>query len=403
MKVLALLSLAELLGMSLWFSATAVVPALTREWQLSGGDQAWLTMSVQCGFVIGTLLSAVLTISDIFSARSVFSISAVLAALANGAIPLFATSLELTLLFRFLTGVFLAGVYPPGMKIMATWFKRGRGMAIGALVGALTIGSASPHLLTLLGTPDWRTLMMTASVLSLVAAGICALFVSAGPYDIGTAEFDWRFAGRALRNRSVRLVNFGYLGHQWELYAMWTWLPMFLLASFEASGVPNSAALASSGAFAAIAVGGVSSVLAGIAADRFGRRAIAIVSLLVSGTCCVFVGQLYGGPPYVLLAACMFWGFAIIADSAQYSASVTELTEPAYVGTALTLQTCLGFLLTLGSIRIIPMVVELVGWEWAFVALAPGPAVGVVAMHLLGQQGTERGAPGRAATTGGCT
>ena len=395
MKVLALLSLAELLGMSLWFSATAVVPALTREWQLSSGDQAWLTMSVQCGFVIGTLLSAVLTISDIFSARRVFSISAVLAALANGAIPLFATSLELTLLFRFLTGVFLAGVYPPGMKIMATWFKRGRGMAIGALVGALTIGSASPHLLTLLGTPDWRTLMMTASALALVAAGICALFVSAGPYDLGTAEFDWRFAARALRNRGVRLVNFGYLGHQWELYAMWTWLPMFLLASFEASSVPNSAALASAGAFAAIAVGGVSSVLAGIAADRFGRRAIAIVSLLVSGTCCVFVGQLYGGASYVLLAACMIWGFAIIADSAQYSASVTELTEPAYVGTALTLQTCLGFLLTLGSIRVIPIVVELVGWEWAFVALAPGPVVGVVAMHLLGQQETKKGEPGR--------
>jgi MFS family permease len=395
MTVLALLSLAELLGMSLWFSATAVVPALTREWQLSSGDQAWLTMSVQCGFVIGTLLSAVLTISDVFSARSVFSISAVLAALANLAIPLFATSLELTLVFRFLTGVFLAGVYPPGMKIMATWFKRGRGMAIGALVGALTIGSASPHLLTLLGTPDWRTLMMTASALALVAAGICALFVSAGPYDLGTAEFDWRFAARALRNRGVRLVNFGYLGHQWELYAMWTWLPMFLLASFEDSGVPNSAALASAGAFAAIAVGGVSSVLAGIAADRFGRRAIAIVSLLVSGTCCVFVGQLYGGAPYVLLAACMIWGFAIIADSAQYSASVTELTEPAYVGTALTLQTCLGFLLTLGSIRVIPIVVELVGWEWAFVALAPGPAVGVVAMHLLGQQGTKKGEPCR--------
>lgn len=397
MTVLALLSLAELLGMSLWFSATAVVPALTREWQLSSGDQAWLTMSVQCGFVIGTLLSAVLTISDVFSARSVFSISAVLAALANLAIPLFATSLELTLVFRFLTGVFLAGVYPPGMKLVATWFKRGRGMAIGALVGALTIGSASPHLLTLLGTPDWRTLMMTASALALVAAGICALFVSAGPYDLGTAEFDWRFAARALRNRGVRLVNVGYLGHQWELYAMWTWLPMFLLASFEASGVPNSAALASAGAFAAIAVGGVSSVLAGITADRFGRRAIAIVSLLVSGTCCVFVGQFYGGAPYVLLAACMIWGFAIIADSAQYSASVTELTEPAYVGTALTLQTCLGFLLTLGSIRVIPIVVELVGWEWAFVALAPGPAVGVVAMHLLGQQGTKKGESGRVA------
>ena len=392
MRVLVILSLAELLAMSLWFSATAVIPALTAEWHLSAGDQAWLTMSVQCGFVVGTLLSAVLTLSDVFSARNVFAVSAVLGALANSAIPLFATGLESALVFRFLTGVCLAGVYPPGMKIMATWFKRGRGMAIGALVGALTIGSASPHLLNLIGTPDWRTLMMTASASSVLAAALCSLFVSSGPYDTGKSVFDWRFAGRALRNRGVRLVNFGYLGHQWELYAMWTWLPAFLLASFEASGTSAGPTLASSGAFGAIAVGGVSCVVAGIAADRAGRRSIAILSLLVSGCCSVFVGQLFGGPPALLLAVCAIWGFAIIADSAQYSASVTELTEPAYVGTTLTLQTCLGFLLTLGSIRLIPALVELVGWEWAFVALAPGPVLGIVAMYRLGQ-GEERARP----------
>ena len=272
MRVLVILSLAELLAMSLWFSATAVIPALTAEWHLGAGDQAWLTMSVQCGFVVGTLLSAVLTLSDVFSARKVFAVSAVLGALANSAIPLFATGLESALVFRFLTGVCLAGVYPPGMKIMATWFKRGRGMAIGALVGALTIGSASPHLLNLIGTPDWRTLMMTASASSVLAAALCSLFVSSGPYDTGKSVFDWRFAGRALRDRGVRLVNFGYLGHQWELYAMWTWLPAFLLASFEASGTSASSALASSGAFGAIAVGGVSCVLAGIAADRVGAQ-----------------------------------------------------------------------------------------------------------------------------------
>ena len=394
MRVLVILSLAELLAMSLWFSATAVIPALTAEWHLGAGDQAWLTMSVQCGFVVGTLLSAVLTLSDVFSARKVFAVSAVLGALANSAIPLFATGLESALVFRFLTGVCLAGVYPPGMKIMATWFKRGRGMAIGALVGALTIGSASPHLLNLIGTPDWRTLMMTASASSVLAAALCSLFVSSGPYDTGKSVFDWRFAGRALRDRGVRLVNFGYLGHQWELYAMWTWLPAFLLASFEASGTSASSALASSGAFGAIAVGGVSCVLAGIAADRVGRRSIAILSLLVSGSCSVLVGQLFGGPPAALLAVCAVWGFAIIADSAQYSASVTELTEPAYIGTTLTLQTCLGFLLTLGSIRLIPALVELVGWEWAFVALAPGPVLGIIAMYQLGQKELRARPPG---------
>ena len=382
-RVLVALSLAELLGLSLWFSATAVVPALAAEWRIDAGEQAWLTMSVQIGFVVGTFLSALFNLSDIFNARHLFSLCALLGAVCNGAIGFFVDSIEVALVLRFLTGVFLAGVYPPGMKIMATWFKEGRGMAIGVLVGALTVGSASPHLLKVLGSADWRQLMLVASLSSVVGGLICLVFVKDGPYDVKGAKFDWRVIGRALSDQGVRLANFGYLGHQWELYAVWTWMPLFLLESFQLSGVAQAGTWAGVCAFAVIGIGGVGCVLAGLLADRYGRTTITIISMVASGLCCLTAGLFFGGSPAALMALCLVWGFVIVADSAQFSTSITELSEPAYVGTVLTLQTCLGFLLTLGSIRLLPVFVEQVGREWAFVGLACGPAFGALSMYRL--------------------
>jgi MFS family permease len=382
-RILVALSLAELLGLSLWFSATAVIPALAAEWQIDAGAQAWLTMSVQVGFVVGTFLSALFNLSDIFNARHLFALCAVLGAACNGAIGLFVEGIDVALVLRFFTGVFLAGVYPPGMKIMATWFKEGRGMAIGVLVGALTVGSASPHLLKVLDSSDWRQLMLLASLASVIGGLICLLFVKDGPYDVKGAKFDWRIIGRALSDQGVRLANFGYLGHQWELYAVWTWIPLFLLESFQLSGVAQAATWAAVSTFAVIGIGGVGCVLGGILADRYGRTTITIGSMLISGFCCLTVGMFFGGSPLVLLALCLVWGFVIVADSAQFSTSITELSDPAYVGTVLTLQTCLGFLLTMGSIRLMPVFVEQVGWEWAFAGLALGPAFGVVSMYRL--------------------
>ena len=381
--ILFILSAAELLGMGLWFSASAVAPALETEWGLNDAGMAWLTMSVQIGFVVGTFLSTLLNLSDIFNARYVFAVSTFVGAAFNGAIGLFVDNIGLALTFRFLTGVCLAGVYPPGMKIMATWFKEGRGMAIGMLVGALTMGSASPHLLKVLGSPDWRDLMLTASISSIIAGIICLTFVKDGPYHSKGAKFDWRFIGRALGDQGVRLANFGYFGHQWELYAVWTWIPIFLLESFRTSGSTNATEWATMGAFAVIGIGGVGCILAGVLADRYGRTTITIVSMLISGLCCIVAGFLYGGSPVVLLMLCLIWGFAIVADSAQFSASITELAEPAYIGTALTLQTCIGFLITIISIRLLPLFVNLVTWRWAFASLAIGPIFGVLSMYRL--------------------
>jgi MFS family permease len=382
-RILVVLSIAELLGMALWFSASAVTPTLAAEWHLSDAGKAWLTMSVQIGFVVGAFLSALLNLSDIFNARYVFALSAFTGAIFNGLIGLSINSIEPAIMLRFLTGVSLAGVYPPAMKIMASWFKSGRGMAIGVLVGALTVGSASPHLLKILGNPGWRELMLTASALSIIAGCICLFFVKDGPYFTSGAKFDWRYIGKTFTDQGVRLANFGYLGHMWELYAVWTWIPLFLFDSFNKSGIENSAAYSAMGSFAVIGVGGIGCVIAGILADRYGRTTITIISMAISGSCCILSGLVFGYNPIILITFCLIWGFAVPADSAQFSASVTELGDPEYIGTALTMQTCMGFLLTMVSIRLLPLFVDWMSWHWAFSVLAIGPIFGVLSMYRL--------------------
>jgi MFS family permease len=315
-------------------------------------------------------------------ARILFTVSAGLAALSTALIAGLAVSLPPALVLRFLTGLFLAGVYPVGMKVMATWTKADRGLGIGLLVGALTLGSASPHLVNaLIGVSDWRLLLFVAAGLAAAGGLIAALFVREGPYRAPSPPFNWRYALENLRVRELRLVNLGYLGHMWELYAMWGWIAAFFLASFNGVGI--AATWASLAAFMVIAAGGLGSLLAGKWADQYGRTTIAIASLLISGSCAVLAGFLMDAHPLVLLAVCLVWGFAIVADSAQYSAALSELCRQETMGSALTFQTSLGFLLTMFTIRLVPMIADRVGWQWAFTFLAIGPVIGVWAMLSL--------------------
>ena len=366
--------------MALWFGVSAVAPQIAREWGLSSAA-SWLTLAVQLGFVGGTLLSAIFNLADVFSPRRLLVISAILGALFNLAIVLLAGNATTAVVLRFLTGMCLAGVYPPAMKIIATWFKSGRGFALGVLIGALTLGKASPYLANAFGSANWRINVAFASALAVAGAWIVLFFVVEGPYALPNQPFDITQAGKVFGNRGVRLANFGYFGHMWELYAMWTWIPVMFRASVAASG--DSPWLAEAASFAVIGAGAAGCVAAGLLADRIGRPVVAASAMAVSGACCLVVGFLFGGSTLALLIVTIIWGATVVADSAQFSACVTELGDPRYLGTALTMQTCIGFLITTISIAMMPRLVELLSWRWAFVALAPGPLLGIVAMMRL--------------------
>lgn len=379
-QALFLLSAAELAGMSLWFGASAAAPALAQRWGLAAADAGHLTLAVQLGFVVGTLASAVSNLSDVYPPRLVFAVSALLAALANAVFALASAGVVLGLALRFATGFCLAGVYPPGMKMMASWFREGRGLALGILIGALTLGKASPYLVNAIGSADWRVNLVALSIFA-IAGGAIALVVGDGPFATGTAPFDVHQVLNVFRNRGVRLASFGYFGHMWELYAMWTWVPVMIRASLDETGEPHS--LAEVASFVVIGAGAAGCVAAGFAADRWGRTAVASAAMAVSGACCVAVGFFFGASATALLAIAAIWGATVVADSAQFSACVTELADPRYLGTALTLQICLGFLLTTASIALVGKLHETVGWQWAFASLAPGPVLGVLAMMRL--------------------
>jgi MFS family permease len=383
--MLALLSGAELLGMSLWFTASAVSPQLAALWGLSASQAGWLTTTVQIGFVAGTAFAAALNLADILPDRPYFTASAALGALANAAI-IVAPGYETALVLRFLTGFFLAGVYPPAMKMIATWFTSSRGLAIGTIVGALTVGKATPYLVHAFAEASVPVVVGAASA----GAGLAALLVFVGyrpgPYPFERRPFSWHLVPTVLRHRPTRLAIYGYLGHMWELYAMWTLIAAYFVQVFLAAGSGQATTLGDVAGFAAIAAGGIGSVLAGRWADRWGRERVASAAMGVSGACALVAGWLVGVSPWVVVPFGLVWGFAIVADSAQFSALVTEVAPAHAVGTALTLQTSLGFALTAVSIALTIALVEVAGWGIAFASLAVGPAFGIRAMWRLGRE-----------------
>ena len=395
-SMLALIALAELLGMAVWFAATAVAPELREQWGLTPAQSGWLTSAVQLGFVAGTLGAAALNVADLFPSRSYFAICAVLAAGANGAL-LLAGGYGPALVLRFLTGFFLAGVYPPAMKMASTWFRSGRGLAIGTVVGALTVGKALPYLIDAVGGVRMAPVVLGTSAAALAAAALVAVGYRDGPFAFPRRPFSWRLAGEVARLRDLRLVTAGYLGHMWELYCFWAWISAFLAASAAArvaTGQPApGAATVTLLAFLIIACGGIACVVGGGIADRVGRERLVMGALAVSGGCALVIGFAFGKSFWLLVPIAAVWGMSVIADSAQFSALVTELAPSHAVGTALTLQTSLGFLLTTVTIQMVPHMVEWVGWQWAFPALALGPLAGIAAIGRLARLRRLQGVP----------
>ncbi len=379
---LTVLALCLVLGMAPWFSATVVAPAMISEWELPPSVAPWLTMAVQLGFVAGTLVSSVLMLSDRWSAHRLAGWSAALAAAATALIAAVAHSAGLAILLRVVTGAALAGVYPPGMKLVAGWWKDRRGMAIGVLVGALTIGSAAPHLLRIaVPAHAWRPLMLLAAISAAAAAALFLGVVRPGPYQAPSAPVSLAALRQVIQDRGVVLATAGYLGHMWELYAMWSWIALFWSTVVTRHGL--STAVAGSMAFATVAAGALGCVVAGVLADRYGRTTVTIVAMAVSASCAIAVGPLVEHSLLAVSIVTLAWGVSIVADSAQFSTCVTELAPRQYVGTALTLQTCLGFLLTVFSIRAVPIWLERWGWRYAFTPLAVGPVLGIIAMWRL--------------------
>jgi MFS family permease len=339
-------------------------------------------MAVQAGFVAGTLASAALNLADVLNARRLFAAGCAAGAIANACIPL-AESAPAVMALRAATGVSLACVYPPGLKIAAGWFLERRGTALGIVVGALTIGSAFPHLLAWAAADvPWRPLMWASSALALAGGILVAAGVSDGPYVTASAPFDAHAIRHVVQNRRVRLATLGYLGHMWELYAMWTWMAAFASASLAGAGAGPQRG-GSLVAFVAIGSGAIGCVVAGRWADAWGKAQVAGGAMVTSAGCALLAGAVFGQPPAWLLLLAIVWGFSVVADSAQFSGLVAEFSPRTHVGTALTLQTCAGFLLTMVSMRLVPAAAAAWGWQWAFLLLVPGPLAGVLAMRRL--------------------
>lgn len=389
-RTLFFVSLAVLFASSTWLSGTAATPALQLAWNLSDAQSAWLTISVQLGFIAGTFLYALLNLADVFNARQVFFISALLGAAFNLGFALLSDGLSLALVFRFLTGATLAGVYPVAMKIVVSWFQSGLGWRLGVMVGALTMGTASPYLIQYVGaSTHWRALVTAASVAAVLGALLMLIFVKNGPFIAQKAAFNAKMMLKIFAHKAFRLTAFGYFGHMWELYAFWSLIVLYLESSIQ-QGWPQWRPLLPLMIFLIIGMGALGCVLGGWVSRRLGERKVALISLLISAAMCAVSGFAFHWPPVFLLPYLLIWGFFVISDSPQFSALAARFAPPEYTGTALTVQNGIGFAMTVVSIQLLPWLATWVQWQWAFTFLIIGPLVGSFSMHKLADVTGER-------------
>lgn len=382
---MALLVAAQVLVLSLWFISSATLPGMLAEAALSPARQAALASAVQIGFVAGALGSAVLGLADRFDPRRVFCCAAVGAAAANAALLVVPVGGDLAIGLRGLTGALLAGVYPVGMKIAAGWGQRDRGLLVGLLVGALTLGSALPHLLAgwAGAAADWRLTVQLSTLAALLGA-VLVLGAGLGPYHARAQRFSPRALSLVWTDGRIRRAYGGYLGHMWELYALWAWMPVAATAAFMASMEREEAqSLATWVTFAAIALGAPSAVAAGWVAGRWGKANVALAAMGASLLAGLLTVASFGGPWGLTAGLFILWGIAVIPDSAQFSALVADAAPPELAGSLMTLQTALGFLLTFGTVQLAPVLAGALGWQAVLAALALGPAMGIWAMWRL--------------------
>ena len=380
--ILSIISISLLLSVTVWFSANAITLQITSLWTLNEYDIALLSMILIIGFVVGGLVSAIFSLPDIIKTTNFYSLYAGLSALTNF-LAIFSPNFVVFLIFRFLTGFFLAGVYPTAMKLMSSWFQEHRGLAVGILLGALTAGSGLPYIFKIIGSPEWRLLLSISSLLALVGTILIYLFITEGPYVSHGGKFKLSNLKVIWSKNSIKYANLAYFGHMWELYAFWVWIPVFLEESHKLSYPSGNATLFFSiGTFIVFISGSLGNAFGGLLADRIGRTKFNIIMLILSGSSSIFIGFFLNNAILALIIA-VIWGITVVPDSPQYSVMITELTDQDYIGTALTIQTSVGFGITLLSIRLLPSFVHIVSWLFGFSLLALGPLLGILSLILL--------------------
>lgn len=379
--ILPVIVFAQFAGTSLWFAGNAVVTDLAQELSLAEIFVGYITMAVQAGFISGTLLFAILTIADRYSPVLIFLFCSLAGSAAN--IALVGSDIAITVLIaRFMTGFFLAGIYPVGMKIASDWHREGLGKALGYLVGALVVGTAFPHLLKSLGGDlPWRNVITGTSILASSGGMVLFLTVSDGPYRQSSVDSKPKFDAftTLFRDKNFRSAAFGYFGHMWELYTFWAFVPVILN---EYLGKSTDVALdVSLWSFAIIGIGGVSCAIGGHISSRKGSKWVSMVSLLGSGLCCLLIPFGFSMPLFLFLGLLLVWGFFVVSDSPQFSALVAQSSDSSLVATGLTIVNSIGFALTILSIQLFSYLWLISSSPFIFWVIAMGPLAGLYAIN----------------------